>query len=124
MTTILNYQQWQEYALDTMSRSEIIKCPRCNGDGNYEEECECCENYSDRDCDYCDRSGNVTFSEIESDRELKSLYFSTERYKENLIKDLTDLARWTGEDRISVLVNHGLKVFSRVANKREMVTLQ
>ncbi len=123
MTTVLNYKQWKEYITSNTPHDELIDCPQCHGEGVYEHYCDECDNYSEKSCDECDETGNLRFGDIVDSKGLLARHFTEGLYKEHLIKDLTDLASWIGEDRIKVLVEHGLKVYSNIESKREQIYL-
>ncbi len=119
MTHVATFEEWKESQLKTIPHDQQIPCVDCDGEGHIHKECDCCGHEKEEECGTCDEDGTVLFGDM-SDNE-KDKYLSRTRYLANIEKDITDLAAWTGKDRIPMLLGHGLTVYSSIKDKIEKV---
>ena len=114
----LDYFEWRDTMAKDLAPNKKIECPDCYGTG--EAECDCCGAYSE--CETCEGKAKVFAGDVSEKQIRDSL--TRGQYIESLKKDLTDLAAYENKDRIAVLTNHGLRVYSLLESKTEIVELR
>lgn len=99
---IYNYDQWLDLKFKSLEPDDLLDCLECDGEGEITETCHCCDNETEKTCAECGGLRYKRFEEIGSIGELRS-YLTKIYYVRAVLKDLTDLASYSGHEPMNVI---------------------
>jgi hypothetical protein len=117
MSQIVDFTRWRTLRLKSYEGGERIMCPLCDGHLEYEEECECCGEYSMKHCEQNhDEDGTVIPTGINEFQLCDKL--SPTAYWAAVMIDAKALASWVGMSVVNVLVTNGFSPYCDIKSKR------
>lgn len=106
---LITYKQWQERQKLEIPQTEAVQCFECDGDGEINEECECCGHEKETECGKCDGNGTLIWGQLNSSDKAKFLTFS--RYMTVALEECRLLAQWRCKDELQQAYELGLAPF-------------
>ena len=92
---ILSYDQWQCAMVQETPDDAVMNCPECEGEGVVCVACDCCGHEREVNCEMCESSGEVIFSQLKFTDQKKC--FSMQEYNNQLAYDLNKLVNWSSD---------------------------
>ncbi|WP_417315638.1 hypothetical protein [Cycloclasticus pugetii] len=93
---IASFEDWKALKINDLSaENPLVDCPDCDGSGEVDDFCACCDRGDVVACGLCDESGKVRFLDVK-DQYVSQLAYGT--YFKEVIGDLKKWAAYTRED--------------------------
>ena len=108
MKAILDYKEWLAASINDTKKGEELLCATCEGEGEIEEECDCCEVESCRTCAACDGYGFIKWSS----KVKTELVFTKGTYRKQLENDIRKLADWCNREYVEQLFIFGMNPYT------------
>lgn len=112
---ITPYARWREHQERNTPDSKIVTCPACDGSGETERSCCCCEDTRYLDCERCEGSGVICWGDL-SGHEL-SILLDMKAYSAAVWDDMVTLAKWTGRGVETELFRHDLMPYISIESR-------